>query len=127
MAVRRGDVEGARALLRAGADVGAKDVYGVPVILWAAANGNAGMIKTLLAAGADVRNKGSSGRRALLHYLRGRTYSEPADVEVVRALVKAGADVNAADRNGVNVLRFAEQFGNAELMGLLRKAGARAK
>jgi hypothetical protein len=122
-AVKRGDVATARKLLQIGASPNAADVNGIPAILFAAANGDGAMIKALLAAGADVRSKSGPGRKALLHYIS-RMGFKSLDVEVVRSLVKAGADVNAADKNGSTVLVLARQSNNRELIKLLGGAGA---
>ena len=57
-------------------------------LMWAAAEGHAAVVQSLIEAGADVRTRLPSGFTPLLFAARdGRT-------EVVRALLKAGADVN---------------------------------
>jgi Ankyrin repeats (many copies) len=124
LAVKQGDVANAKKLLRAGVSPNASDVNGIPAILFAAVNGDGAMIKALLASGADVRNKSGPGRKALLRYIY-RTRLKAIDVEVVRSLVDAGADVNAADKYGATVLGLAKQSNNPELVKLLERAGAR--
>ena len=47
-------------------------------------------------------------------------------VEVVRALVTVGADINKADNNGVTPLRTARRQGHTEVAGFLESAGATA-
>ena len=123
-AVKAHNVAGVEKLLRDGVSPDAADFEGIPAVLFASANGDGEMIKALLAAGADVRNKGKPGRNALLYYVR-RTRVEGVDVETVRRLIKAGADVKAADKHGMTVLGIAEQSHNPELVKLLEKAGAR--
>jgi ankyrin repeat protein len=46
------------------------------------------------------------------------------DVETVRSLVKQGADVNAAQGDGMTALHWAAYKGDAEMVGLLVYAGA---
>ncbi|HVF45880.1 MAG TPA: hypothetical protein VM936_22825 [Pyrinomonadaceae bacterium] len=123
-AVKAGDAAAAEKLLRAGVSPDAANLDGIPAVLFAAAKGDGAMIKALLAAGADVRNKGGPGRSALFHYVKSTRY-QGVDVDVVRRLIKAGADVKAADKYGVTVLGFAKESRNPELVRLLEKAGAR--
>jgi ankyrin repeat protein len=50
--------------------------------------------------------------------------AERGDVEAVRALVKQGADVNAAQGDGMTALHWAAVNGNAEMAEVLVAAGA---
>ena len=125
LAVRRRDLAGVERLLRAGASADARDPHGIPAILFAAADGDAQTVRALLRAGADVRNKGRPGRKALLYYFDSMRSKCAADVELVRALVKAGADVNAARRDGTTVLSLAARCADSTVVKLLEKAGAR--
>jgi ankyrin repeat protein len=43
----------------------------------------------------------------------------------VRALLEAGADANGADTQGGTALQWATRNGHAEIIRLLREAGAR--
>jgi uncharacterized protein len=49
------------------------------------------------------------------------------DTETVRALLKQGADVNAAEGDGTTALHWAARAGNAELVQMLVYAGANVK
>lgn len=126
-AVKQNDAATVERLLRAGVSPDASDFNGIPAVLFAAANANAAMIKALLAAGADVRNKGRPGRTVLLLYIyvAHMVFRVDADGETVRSLIKAGADVNAVSKRGTSVLGFAKQSGNTEVIKLLEEAGAR--
>src|SRR5574341_984382 len=46
------------------------------------------------------------------------------DKEAVRALLKQGADVNAAQGDGMSALHWAAQRGDAELVSMLMYGGA---
>jgi ankyrin repeat protein len=88
-AARVGSVASVKALLARGGTVDAKDDRrGQTALMWAAAEGHADVVQTLIELGADVRLRLSSGFTPLLFAVReGRS-------GVVRVLLKAGADVN---------------------------------
>jgi len=125
-AVKGGDAATVERLLRAGVSPDTADVNGIPAILWAAIKGDGRTIKALLAAGANVRNKGKPEHRALVHYLY-KTTPNSIEIETVQSLIEAGADVSAANKYGVTVLALAKQSNNPELVRLLEKAGARER
>jgi ankyrin repeat protein len=88
-AARSGALAAVKALLSHGAIVDSKDERrGQTALMWAAAEGHAAVVQTLIEAGADFRTRLASGFTPLLFAAReGRS-------DVVRVLVKAGADVN---------------------------------
>ena len=88
-AARTGALPAVKALLSHGASVDAKDDRrGQTALIWAAAEGHAAVVQSLIEAGADFRTHLQSGFTPLLFAARdGRA-------EVVRVLLKAGADVN---------------------------------
>lgn len=113
LAAKRGDAASLRKLLQAGVKANTADAKGVPAIAWAALAGDAEIIKALLAAGADVRNKNKLGHQALLIYLSEGIFRESKTLkpgydsspelekmllerreEIVRRLIEAGAGVN---------------------------------
>ena len=121
-AVRWGDPAMVEKLLEDGASATATDVRGIPAILWAVAIGDKRKIEALLNAGADVRDKKRSGRKALLYYMYNLKHEY--DEEVMRALIKRGADVNAVDEDET-ILSLAKRYSNARIVKLLEDAGAR--
>ena len=50
--------------------------------------------------------------------------AQSGDVETVRALLRQGADVNAAQGDGMSALHWASMTGNSEMAGILLYAGA---
>lgn len=132
-AVIKRDIVTVQTLLQAGANPNTIYVNKIPAILWATVNLDVEMVKRLLTAGADVRDKNKSGRKALLYYLQTlyqSNYAEPRakqtpSIELVETFIKAGVDVNVADREGKTALTFAKQVGNEEIIKLLESAGAR--
>src|SRR5262249_2971059 len=113
----------------AGAAVDAKDRIGQTALMWAAADGHADVVETLVRAGADAHARLKSGFTPLLFAAReGR-------IGAVRALLNAGVDVNGvirterrlggtAARNGVSALIVAVENAHFELALELVKAGA---
>jgi ankyrin repeat protein len=88
-AARTGTLASVKALLSGGARVDSKDDRrGQTALMWAAAEGHAVVVQTLIDAGADFRARVPSGFTPLLFAVReGR-------LDAVRVLLKAGADVN---------------------------------
>ena len=70
--------------------------------------------------GADVKVKNSIDSTALLE-----TAQYGCDLEVARALLKAGADPNAKTRGGSTPLWWATYNKQDDLVALLKSAGAR--
>jgi len=77
------------------------------------------IVKTLVAAGANVNAKDKSGATALF------SASIDGNTEVVKALISAGADVNIKAKNEVTILMVASGWnGNREIVKALIDAGA---
>src|SRR5437764_8415793 len=85
-AVQKGDVDLARTLLYAGANVKATTrIGGYSPLLIASRNGNASMVETLLAAGADPNSATVNGATALM------LAAQAGNVAAVKALLDRGA------------------------------------
>ncbi len=150
-ATRRGHDKIALELINAGANVQAKDPYGVTSLMFSCITGSGDSALKLMQSGADVNTRDTDGRTALIEALTTENdipaevikalISKGADVNVkiaggttplmiaiyydpaiVRMLVEAGADVNARDDNGASVLRMAAD--NPENVKILKDAGA---
>jgi len=119
--VRRDDVAGARALLRAGARVDEANVNGVTPLHLACGNGSAAMIGLLLDAGASIEKLDGAGETPLMSAVRS------GDVMAVRLLVQRGAQVNARETEyQQTALMLAARGEEPRLVELLLKAGAEA-
>jgi ankyrin repeat protein len=143
LCVRSGSVAGAKALIARRANVNAREpLRGQTALMWAAASGQPEMMRTLLAAGADVR-----ARSQLTHLTVNR--ADPNDiytgvvgeipggrstpllfaaaggsVEVARLLLDAGADANDASPAGESALLIAVHSGHDDCAALLLQRGA---
>ena len=104
--------------------VEARDVHGHTPLMFASMNGHAGIIKALLAAGADVNAANKGGETALI------LACALGHLEAARALVAAGANVNAVDEDGSTPLNLARgrsgRPANPAIEALLLAAGATA-
>jgi uncharacterized protein len=117
---RRGDIEGARSLLKQGADVSAAQGDGMTALHWAAERGDLAMTEMLVYAGANVSSVTRIGAYTPLH-LAAKSGSGP----VVRALLKAGANVSAKSTNsGVTPLHLAAASGSVDAVTALLDKGA---
>ena len=110
-----------RNLIKLGADVNAKDKYGMTALMLAVRdNSNAEVIKILINAGADVNAKHNYGWTALMWAAH-----HNSNAEVIKALLNAGTDVNAKDNDGMTALMLAvENNSNLEVIKSLINAKA---
>jgi ankyrin repeat protein len=98
--------------------------YDGTALIAAAHEGHAEVVRTLIAAGAPLDHVNNLGWTALIESIvlgdGGRNHTD-----TLTALVKAGANVNIADRNGVTPLQMAKSRSYAEMVRMLEGAGAR--
>jgi len=109
--------------LQAGANVHSTDSYNGTGLIRAADRGHVEIIEELLKTDIKIDHINNLGWTALLEAII-LGDGGPRHTEVVRLLVKAGADVNLADANGVTPLAHARQRGYAQMIEILQKAGA---
>ncbi len=98
--------------------------YDGTALIAAAHLGHAGVVRTLIRAGAPLDHINNLGWTALIESIvLGDGGSR--HTETLRALVEAGANVNLADRAGRTPLALARARGYASMARLLLRAGAR--
>lgn len=114
-----------RLLLKAGAKSGqTTSPYDGTALIAAAHLGHVGVVKALIAAKAPLDHVNNLGWTALIEAIvlgdggAGHT-------AVVAALIKAGANLNIPDRQGVRPLTLARRRGYSAIAALLEKAGAK--
>jgi ankyrin repeat protein len=148
---RNKDIDAMRVLINKGADVNAKTNDGWTALMWGVSHGHPGMVKLLLDHGADPNIRTSGGKTLLMeavasdHQLTpwysnvlfslfriitfnpfGPRYPDRKDdLLIVKLLLEKGADVNAKDREGETAMKRAKKRGDANIVNLLKKYGAK--
>ena len=131
-AVSSDRIELVKLLLAKGADVNCANSFAGKVkfgpialvhltpLMFAVPHGSPQMVKTLLDAGAKVNEIDIRGMTALMLAVG----SETQDVEVVKLLIAAHADVNKKSAAGETALDWALKFNHPAVLAALRGAGA---
>ncbi len=119
-AAYRDDLEMARLLIQAGADVKARTrLADLTPLHLAAANGSASMIELLVKAGADVNLPNGNGTTPLM------LAASAGKTDALGVLLDQGADVNARDVNhGQTAAMFAAALNRGSAIQLLARRGA---
>jgi serine/threonine-protein phosphatase 6 regulatory ankyrin repeat subunit B len=147
-------IETYRFLIARGASLEPRNEKGQTPLIWAARMNDAAAVQALIEAKADIHARDKQEATALAHaagpgILAGarmimaiaqgasvkQAFAGPAEKSdkspvtatrhtVVRALLQAGADVNAVDKDGNTTLHKATEIGDVELVQLLLAAGA---
>ena len=117
-AAKAEDVEAARDLLAAGADVDAAATDGATALHWAVHRENAELVDLLLEAGADATVANRYGVQPI------SLAAETGNAAIITRLLQAGADANATLRGGETALMTAARTGNRDALRALIAHGA---
>jgi ankyrin repeat protein len=117
-AVKRGDHEAVRALLRARVDVNLPQPDGTTALHWAVRANDMGLVRTLIRGGANVKAENRYGVAPIT------LAATNGSAEALDALLKAGASARTQTREGEPVLMTAARTGNAAAVKLLVSRGA---
>ncbi len=121
--VRSGDVDSARRMLAAGADINSSDGDGATLLMMACHAGNLPMVLALIDAGAEVNASDERGWTPLMK----AAYNAELDrgfPDVAQALIDAGANVEMPISYGIRPLMLAAGYGETAVVETLLKAGA---
>lgn len=119
----QGRTEILRLTLDNGADLRSVNRYGGTALIPAAERGHVKAVDMLLKAGVDPNHVNFLGWTAL-HEAIVLSDGGPEHQEILRLLIKAGANVNLPDRQGVLPLTLARQRSQTEMAQILEQAGA---
>jgi ankyrin repeat protein len=117
-ALQKGDVAGAGVLLEAGADASLRDRQGNGIFHFCPHSIPESLLKSLLAAGAELNTPNNSGITPLQSALHGY------NMAIAEKLIKLGADPNTAGST-TPPLHLAVQMRSPSLVDALIKAGAK--
>jgi len=139
-AARTGDAASVKTLLQRGATVDAKEhTLGQTALMWAAAENNADAVKVLIEGGADVNMRSATlnfppfkwGVVGMVSTVLPKGSWTPLfyaarenAIAAARALIDAGADVNAADPEGSSALLIAILNAHYDMAAALLEHGA---
>jgi uncharacterized protein len=119
----RGHLEILKLTLAHGADLRSTNRYGGTALIPAAERGHVEAVRTLIEAGVDIDHVNNLGWTALIEaIILGN--GGPRRQQIVDLLVKAKANVNITDRDGVTPLQHARSRGYQEIERILIAAGA---
>ena len=119
-----GDVEMVRMVIASGADAGlTTSPYDGTALIAAAHLGHVEVVRALIAGKAPLDHVNNLGWTALIEAIV-LGDGGARHVAIVRALVEGGANVNLADRDGATPLRLAIRRGYADIVRVLKRAGA---
>jgi ankyrin repeat protein len=121
-AAMQGDHQAVRALLAQNADVNGAQGDGSTALHWAAFHDDMDLVRTLLAAGANVRAVTREGGITPLFMA-----CVNGNADIVETLLFVGADANSAKTNGTTALMTAASAGNADAVQSLLTHGADLK
>ena len=139
-----GGLDQAKSLIAAKADVNARDEDGATPLMAASIFGYRGVVQALLEAKADANARNKDGMTPLMYASAGNNLevaqtlleaknntvdlltagSMGDNVQVVRALIDAKAEVNVRNRDGITPLMYASVGGNIEVVRALLEARA---
>ncbi|WP_408097092.1 ankyrin repeat domain-containing protein [Peredibacter sp. HCB2-198] len=110
--------------LEKGADLKSTNRYGGTALIPAAEKGHLETVKMLLKTKINVNHINRLGWTALLEAVilsdGGETHQK-----IIQELIKGGADVNIADKEGVTPLQHAQRRNYTKIVEILKAAGAR--
>jgi ankyrin repeat protein len=117
-AIENKDIKKVQELIKSGADVNERGLYGETALMYASQYDSLEITKELIKAGADVNASGVSGGTILISAVSG------GNPEIVKELVRAGANVDAKTLDEETALMYACLLQDFDVVKVLIDAGA---
>jgi ankyrin repeat protein len=117
-AIKTRNISYALELIEKGADINSRDKYGNTALMNASYEGLMPIVEKLINAGADVNAYDEENNYDALQYAVMKNH-----LDIVRVLLKAGANPNAQTVNGYTALMDAAMQGNIDILRTLLQAG----
>jgi ankyrin repeat protein len=114
-AVEKDQLDIVKLIVKAGADINAKNYANDTVLIWASAHDKLEVVKYLIKMGADINIKNKFGNTSLKYAIRNNK------IEILTYLIENGADINTKN----DALTYAYKFGYVDRINLLKKYGAK--
>lgn len=114
-AIREGDVDAVRELIREGARPDSRDAEGVTALMYAARENYEKMVDVLLEEGADPLLKSDKGLTALMYAASG------GNLEVAKLIVQNYADRGVTDESSPDAAELAREKGHYALAALIEQ------
>lgn len=111
--------ESLRLLLKHGAQIEKRDLYGMTALHYAVQVGDVASATLLLDSGADINTRNQDQTTPLI------TAASMKNAAMVKLLIARGADVNARDARGDTALALAQRQKLPGIVALLKAAGAK--
>ncbi|HNP61731.1 MAG TPA: ankyrin repeat domain-containing protein [Nitrospirales bacterium] len=124
LAGARGYLEILQLILEAKPDFGIYNRFGGTALIPACERGHVETVRRLLETEVDINHVNQLGWTALLEAII-LSDGGPRHQEIVQMLMKAGADVNLPDGDGISPLQHARTKGFTRIVNILESAGAR--
>lgn len=124
LAGARGYLEIVKLILVAKPDFTIYNRFGGTALIPACERGHVEVVKELLQTDVDINHVNRLGWTALLEAII-LSDGGPRHQEIVRMLMKAGADMNLPDGDGITPLQHARNKGFTPIVHMLESAGAR--
>lgn len=124
LAGARGYLEILKLILGAKPDFAIYNRFGGTALIPACERGHVEVVKELLQTDVDIDHVNRLGWTALLEAII-LSDGGPRHQEIVRLLIRAGADINLPDSDGISPLQHARNKGFTPIVHMLESAGAR--
>ena len=118
IAAWQGNIKAVNFLLKSGADISAKNMYGMNALMYAAEGGYTEVAAVLLEAGANINDVNNEGSTALM------IAAIHGHEEVIRILLNARADTEIQNNNGKTAADYARENETLKDSDVIKKLDA---